>query len=155
MKTMTIYLAGPISGKGYDEVVDKYKEVSPILIHMGYKVLCPMVGKKHLRNETDFQAHGFKYPVSSNHAIFERDKWMVDQCDIVLCDLSPSGDRVSIGSIMELAWASMLGKHTLVVMQEGNIHRHAFVIEAADIVFEVRDDALKYLNDFEQGVKGL
>lgn len=152
MKKMTIYLAGPISGKGYEEVVENYKDMTRRLRHMGYETLCPMAGKSYLRNETDFQAHGFKYPVSTNHAIFERDKWMIEQCDILFCDLNTAWEKVSIGSVMELAWASMLGKHTLVVMQEENIHRHAFVLEAADIVFTTVVDALKYLNDFQQGV---
>ena len=53
---MRIYLAGPISGKGYDEVVGMYKEKSNILKNMGYDILCPMTGKQYLRNEIEFKA---------------------------------------------------------------------------------------------------
>ena len=150
---MKIYLAGPISGKSYDEVVDAYKKKSSLLKTYGYEILCPMTGKAYLRNELEFKASGYEnFPVSTNHAIFGRDKWMVSNSDIILCDLSSSGDRVSIGSMMEIAWASMLGKHTIVVLPKENIHRHAFVLEAADIVFETIEDAYKYLKDFINGV---
>jgi nucleoside 2-deoxyribosyltransferase len=149
---MKIYLAGPISGKGYDEVVSKYQDKAAALEHAGYEVLCPMTGKQYLRNEIEFKSHGFDHPVSTNHAIFERDKWMVSNCDIVLADLSNSGDRVSIGTVMELAWASLLGKHTVVIIPEDNIHRHAFVLEASDIIFTTMDAAYSYLQDLARGI---
>ena len=146
---MWIYLAGPISGKGYNEVVDLYDEKSKFIRDLGYNILCPMSGRTYLRNELEFKANGYtNSPASTNHAIFERDKWMVSNSDIILCDLSNSGDRVSIGSTMELAWASMLGKHTIVILPKENIHRHAFILDAADIVFETVEEAYKYLEDF-------
>jgi len=150
---MKIYLAGPISGKGYDEVVNLYKEKSKFLKNYGYEVLCPMTGKTYLRNEVKFKEQGYEqFPVSSNHAIFERDRWMVSQCDIILADLSNAPDKVSIGTMMELAWASLLGKQTIVILPKENIHRHAFVLEAADIIFESLEEAEKYLLDLSVGI---
>lgn len=148
---MKIYLAGPITGKSYDEIVDAYMEKSAVLGACGYEILCPMTGKVYLRNEVKLAPHGYKYPVSTDRAIFSRDKWMVGQCDIVLADLSNS-DRVSIGTMMELAWASMLGKHTITVMAKENIHRHAFVLEASNIVFETYEEAVTYLKDLAWGI---
>lgn len=149
---MKVYLAGPISGKGYDEVVEAYKIKSDTLKNMGYEILCPMTGKSYLRNEVNLKEKDYTFPVSTNHAIFERDKFFVSSCDIVLADLSNSGDRVSIGTMMELAWASMLGKHTVIILPKENIHRHAFVLESADIVFETLEEAYKYLNDLILGI---
>lgn len=150
---MKIYLAGSISGLSYDEVVNSYKNKSDILENNGYEILCPMTGKTYLRNEIQFKASDYEnFPVSTNHAIFERDKWMVHQCDIILADLSLSGERVSIGTMMELAWASLLGKHTILILPKGNIHKHAFVLEAADIVFETEFEAFKYLADLAKGI---
>jgi nucleoside 2-deoxyribosyltransferase len=150
---MRIYLAGPISGKSYDEVVYLYKEKTHFLESLGYEVLCPMTGKTYLRNETKLKESDYNYPVSTNHAIFERDKWMVSNCDIILADLSNSGDRVSIGTMMELAWASLLGKHSLIILPKENIHRHAFVLESGDIIFETLEEANKYLADWMKGVR--
>jgi nucleoside 2-deoxyribosyltransferase len=146
-------LAGSISGLSYDEVINSYKSKADTLGIAGYEILCPMTGKTYLRNEVEFRASGYEnFPVSTNHAIFERDKWMVSQCDIILADLSRSGERVSIGTMMELAWASLLSKHSIVIMPKENIHRHAFVLEAADIVFETEFEAFKYLDDLGKGI---
>lgn len=144
---MKIYLAGPISGLGYDEIVDAYNEKIERLGNMGYVTLCPMTGKQYLRNEVELKAGGYNFPVSTNHAIVERDRWMVTSADIVLADLSSSGTRVSIGTCMELAWAHDHGKHTIGIIPVGNIHNHAFVLEACDIVFLSLEEAYNYLGD--------
>jgi hypothetical protein len=47
---------------------------------------------------------------------------------------------------MELAWASILGKHTVVSMQKENVHRHAFILEAADVIFETHEESMEYLD---------
>jgi nucleoside 2-deoxyribosyltransferase len=147
-KNQKIYLAGPISGKTGPEVVDYFKSMSETLKGIGFDVASPMTGKDSMRTELKFKAEGYGNPVSSNHAIFERDKWMVQNSNIILCNLSTATERVSIGSMYELAWASYLGKHTIVVMGKENIHRHAFVLEAADVVFETMEEALEYLKTF-------
>lgn len=150
---MKIYLAGPISGKGYDEVVGLYVQKIELLQDFGYEVLCPMTGKQYLRNELEFKSHGFTNPVSTNHAIFNRDKWMVSQSDVVLADLSNSGERVSIGTMMEMAWSNLSGKHVVAVVPDGNIHNHAFVLEAADIIFKTPEESYQYLHDLISGVR--
>lgn len=139
---MKIYLAGPISGLSYDDVVGRIHAYRMTLPE--FEILSPMTGKEYLRNEIDLKAYGYGNPVSTNHAIYERDMWMVKQCDVVFADLM-NAERVSIGTVMELAWASLLGKHTVVAMEPENIHRHAFVLEAADIVFETATEAFKYI----------
>lgn len=150
---MKIYLAGPISGKGYDEVVTEYSRKTEILQEFGYEVLCPMTGKGYLRNELELKPAGYNsgLPPSTNHAIVSRDRWMVGQADVILVDLSNAGERVSIGTMMEMAWAMMLGKHVVTVLPENNVHRHAFVLEASHVVYEDLDDAVIYLHKLIRG----
>lgn len=147
MKNRKVYLAGSISGRSYDSIVTDYREKANYLEKLGYETFCPMTGKGYLRNEIKLKAHDYTHPASTNHAIYNRDKWMVQTVDIVLADLSHSKETVSIGTMMEIAWASMLGKHVVTVMPKGNIHNHAFVYEASDIVFETLKEALLYLAD--------
>lgn len=142
---LTVYLAGPISGNSYDDVSSYFTDTTSVLVDLGYAVLHPMLGKEVLRTEIKLKASGYGNPESTNHAILERDKWMVSQSDIVLCNLMMGKDMVSIGSVMELAWACMMNKLTIVVMQKDNIHQHAFVIEAADIIYEDINDAIRHL----------
>ena len=75
---------------------------------------------------------------------------MVTQADIVLADLS-NADRISIGTMMEIAWAAYLNKQVIVVMGETNPHRHAFVLEAATIILPTVEDAYDYLKALAEG----
>lgn len=147
MNKLAIYLAGPITGQTGEEVVSRYEEKIAILSDFGYTVYYPMLGKLDLRATTEFKSNGYDHPLANNHAIFKRDHWMVSQADVILADLSNSGDRVSIGTMMELAWASHLDKHIIVVLPKGNIHEHAFVLEALDVRFYSIDAAYDYLKE--------
>jgi len=150
---MKIYTAGPISGQSYNQVMKRYQGQVNRLEEIGYDVICPMTGKMYLRNELDFKAHGYdNHPVSTNHAIKERDRWMVGSVDVVLVDFTECNEIVSIGSCMELAWADELKKHTIVVMDKDNIHQHCFILECADIVFPSMADAYRYLTDLVKGI---
>ncbi len=150
---MKIYTAGPISGQSFNQVMKRYQDQVNRLKKLGFEVICPMTGKSYLRTELEFKAHGYdQYPVSTNHAIKERDRWMVGLVDIVLVDFTECNGVVSIGSCMELAWADELKKHTIVVMEESNIHQHCFILECADIVFPNMKDTYKYLTDLVDGI---
>lgn len=150
---MKIYTAGPISGQSYDQVMKRYRGQVKVLQDMGYEVICPMTGKEYLRTEIELKAHGLdQHPVSTNHAIKERDRWMVGSVDVVLVDFTECAGVVSIGSCMELAWADELKKHSIVVMEEGNIHQHCFIIECADIVFPTMVEAYSYLLNLSMGI---
>ncbi len=143
---MKIYLAHPITGMSASEIFGYYSKLVEDL-HFAYEVLHPMIGKDALRNEKKFAAEGYVHlPVSTDNAIKERDKWMVNQADVVLVDFT-GASAASIGCCMELAWADQLGKHTVVVLDKDGIHNHAFVKACADILMPTRDEAVDYLLD--------
>ena len=147
---LTVYMAFYITGQTYDYITTYVEHTKTNLEKFGYSVLHPMTAKESLRTELVMKAEGYKEPTATNHAIFERDKWMVQQCDIVYCNLTTipkdQTPRVSIGAMMEIAWASLLGKHTVLAVNH-EIYNHAFVKEAADIIFNNHLDALRYLRD--------
>ena len=138
-----IYLAHPITGLSAEKVFDYYDGISHVLEER-HIIYSPMTGKDYLRNETTMQKNYEDYPISKGHAIFERDMWMVSSADIVLCDFT-GAQTVSIGCCFEMAVAAKLGKHTIVVMEDGNPHDHRFMREAADIVFSKLEDAISYI----------
>jgi hypothetical protein len=141
---LKIYCVHPISGLSADEVFDYYDDTKTVLTDMGYDVFIPMIGKGHLRTEIKFKAADYRSPLTTNHAIFNRDKWMVKQADILYANFT-GAEIVSIGSMFELAWGSDNDKQVIVVMEKDNIHRHAFVMEAATIIFETENEAIDYL----------
>ena len=144
---MKMYLAHPISGLSYEEVMEYYTETTQFLrARYGDQltIMSPMIGKAHLRTEKELRAYGTDHPISTNHHIIERDRWMVKRADIVYVNLCNT-EEVSIGSMMELAWAHDNGVYSIVSMGEENVHRHAFVLEAADLVAENHNLAMQYL----------
>lgn len=146
---MNIYIAGSISGKSADEVFEYFTARKKTLSSWGYTVYSPLTAKGHLRTEKIFRAKDYRHPVSTNRAIIGRDRWMVGQADVVFVDLS-NAEFTSIGCMFELAWAYELRKHVIVVVPEENAHQHAFVLQAADIVFETSEEALNYLHALAQ-----
>lgn len=61
---MKLYLAGPISGGSYPEVVEKIEAKRQVLSM--FECLSPMTGKEYLRTETVFKSHGYEgVPTSS------------------------------------------------------------------------------------------
>lgn len=141
---MKIYIAGSISGKTREEVTKYFSETKALFENWGFTVFNPMTGKGHLRTEKIYQAKDYRHPISTNRAIIGRDRWMVGQVDIVYMNLA-SAEFASIGSMFELAWAYDMHKHIVAVIPQDNIHQHAFVLQAADIVFQNTEEALDYI----------
>jgi hypothetical protein len=135
-----------MSGLSFDEVMSYYSKAKDDLCGV-FEILNPMMGKENIKHEVELKPSGYTDPIITNHAIHERDKWMVQTSDIVFVDFT-GAKSVSIGCCMELAWADILGKHTVVVLDKDDIHKHAFVLDTADIIFESYDDAVGYLTQF-------
>lgn len=148
---LSIYVAHPMTGLPGEEVVKYYSEINTYLTDLGYMVFYPMIAKGYLQNTKELKPTGYHSPVSSDHAIKERDKWMVKNTQVLLLDLTGAKEK-SIGCMQELAWGDHFGSHTIVVMEKDNItHQHAFVKQTADIVFEDMADAKVYLGKLIKG----
>ena len=152
---MTIYLAGPITGKDLDEAHEFFHHRASELRKLDYTVLHPMLGKQHLLGQGEAKPKGYADPLSRDRAIFGRDQWMVAQADILFADITDAESR-SLGTTFEIAWASKQ-PHTLVIvagLTEGHCMDHAFIREAADHVFETVSDAIRLLIDMSPYVRG-
>lgn len=142
---MRIYLAHPISGRSFNDIMHYYAIHLKELKKVGFNVIYPFIGEGFMRNETRIKPHGYDtHPIITNHAIYKRDIWNVERCDILLVDLRDA-KRVSIGCVIELQHANSISKHTIVIMEKHNIHRHAMLLEASDIVFETWKECEDYL----------
>jgi len=149
---LKIYLASPIAGMSFNKVITYYANVIRRL--SGFQTFHPMVGKGLLEKETAFKSFGYDtHPLITNHAILQRDCWMIQQSDVVYVNFSAS-KKISIGCCMELAMAHLLRKYTVVVLPKDNLNNHAFVQEAADVIFYNEDEAIEYLNKLSMSVGG-
>lgn len=140
---LKVYIAGSISGLSADDVFNYFDAMERILRLYGFVVNSPMTSREYLREEKVLSPEGYS-GASTGHAIYKRDKWMISNSDIVFMNLGNS-DTVSIGCMFELAWADMLGKHIVVIKGNNSAYEHAFIGEAADIIFNTTEEALEYL----------
>lgn len=139
---MKIYLVHQISGLTEQQVAAYYDPLIKCCKSWGYETLFPM----DLRETASADLTRF------GHIIFTTDKWFVQSADVVYASFVGC-TQVSIGSMMELAWAHILGKHVVVAMENNNLHQHPFVLEAASVVFNNEKSAKKHLKNLIKGVQ--
>jgi nucleoside 2-deoxyribosyltransferase len=146
------YLAGAITGCSYKKCTEWRDEVKERLEESGYyQAFSPMRGKEFLKNKRKMQPHFDKNftngarSIYTDQAIYRRDKRDIERADIILFNLA-GAERISIGTMFELAWAELLGKFCLVVMEnKNNCHDHGFVTQAASLIVPTLEDAVEYL----------
>ena len=138
MSQRTVYLAGPISGVSYAGCTDWRKAIIADLATAGIKGLSPMRGKEYLSHVEEFTSDGDKYAtahgvsrvMSTNRGIMTRDRFDATRCDALLVNFL-GAPRVSIGTVMEIAWADAHRTPIVCAMEaEGNPHEHGMIFEA-------------------------
>lgn len=141
MSKPSVYLAGPITGESYSTVTDwrayAMKQLAPDID--GFS---PMRSKDYLLQETSVADSYEATILSSQRGIFARDSYDCQRCDVVLANLL-GASRVSIGTVMEIAWGWAYRKPLVLVMEEeGNIHEHAMLREACPYRVKTLDEGL-------------
>lgn len=145
MRSLLVYLCGPITGLSYREATARREWFAARIREMGHIPLSPMRGKQHLLRRRNLSPEGYEDDVISNaRSIVARDSWDVTRSDVLLVDFLDA-ERVSIGSVMEIAWAWLRHKLVIVLMKKGNLHRHAFIEQCASYIVEDEEKALEIL----------
>lgn len=144
MSQYLIYLAGPITGQTYEGCTDWREEF--IRTTPGWlEGVSPMRWKQYLLEETQVQDQYEESVLSCQRGIFARDSWDCRRCDAILVNLL-GADRVSIGTVMEIAWAHVHHKPIVLVMEkEGNIHEHSMLREACPFRVETLEEGIQVL----------
>lgn len=119
-----LYLAGPISGLEYEGATDWRESVHEALSE-SIDVLSPMRLKEHLSHEAILHDRYENANVlSTPRGIMSRDHFDVRRADALLVNLAHSR-KVSIGTVMEMAWA--YDDHKPIVGMIDERHRHAML----------------------------
>ena len=139
------YLAGPITGLSYGDATDwrKYcidrfdKKV------FGSRIigLSPLRCKNYLLQEKVLAQHYDEYILSTAKGITTRDRWDCMRCDVVLANFL-GAKTVSIGTVMEIAWADSQRIPVVCVMEDGNIHQHAMLKEVSGFIVDDLDKGI-------------
>jgi nucleoside 2-deoxyribosyltransferase len=130
---MLVYLAGPISGLNFDGATDWRQYAKAELAQFGIKALSPLREQEHLKSVGVFtdaakETARLKSPMSMPKGLTIRDRWDAMRCDVLLVNLL-GATKVTIGTVMEIAWADSKGIPIVCAIEEtGNIHEHAMLM---------------------------
>lgn len=129
MSRYIAYLAGPITGLSYGNAVDWRDEFCDLLPEE-IEGMSPLRGKHYLENEDSIAAAYEDIVLSSSRGIITRDYNDCKRSDIVIANFL-GAQKVSIGTVMEIAWAKAFQIPAIVVMEkEGNPHDHPMINES-------------------------
>lgn len=140
-----VYLAGPITGLSYDEGQDwRARAITHLAAH-GINGLSPLRAKEYLRALPTLSGTGDEYAhmgvLSTARGVMTRDRFDATRCDVLLVNLL-GATRVSIGTVMEIAWADLKRTPIVVAMEPGNPHEHMMISEAIGFRVASLDEAL-------------
>lgn len=142
---MKVYLAGPITGLDYKGCTDWREEaiakLSPV------KGMSPMRGKDYLANLAEMphksdELAAIGHVMSTSRGIMTRDRYDCTKCDVLLVNFL-GAKKVSIGTVMEVAWADANRIPIVCIMEPGNIHEHGMVDEAIGFRVGSLDEAIR------------
>lgn len=131
---MQVYLAGPISGLNYDGATYWRDYVKDELAEFGIKALSPLRDQAHLKSIGTFtdaakETERLGDPMSTPKGLTVRDRWDAMRCDVLFVNLLHA-TKVSIGTVLEIAWADSQDIPIVVAMEEeGNPHEHSMINE--------------------------
>ena len=130
----TVYLAGPIAGLNYGGATSWREAAEASLAEAGIKALSPMRAKEYLKGVESFTAscvyEGAVSPLSTGRAVMTRDRFDATRCDVMLVNFL-GAQKVSIGTVMEIAWADLCRTPVVLICgEDGHLHDHAMLNEA-------------------------
>lgn len=141
---MRVYLAGPISGCTYNQCTDWRAYFAERLEGLGVEALSPMRGKDYL-NDGELIDGDYDDTILSNaQAILHRDFWDCCRSDVVFVNLL-GATRVSIGTVMEIAFAHARQIPVVLLMEPGNVHNHPMIQQAVAFKVATVEQALDTL----------
>lgn len=138
-----VYLAGPITGLTYDEGNDWRAEAIEHLDWHGITAFSPLRAKEYLREygALEGQYHD-RHPLSSPKGITTRDRWDAMRCDVLLANFVGS-QRVSIGTVMEIAWADSVRTPVVAALPPDDVHNHEMLKESIGFCLPTLEEALQ------------
>lgn len=127
-----VYLSGPITACSYGEATDWRKWAAEHLAK-GIAPLSPLRGQTHLEGVQSIAAHNEEDVFGSKKGMTAFDRSDVKRADALLVNLL-GAKRVSLGTVMEVAWADAWDKPIVVVDEPGSIHDHPMLSTVAEYV---------------------
>jgi nucleoside 2-deoxyribosyltransferase len=145
-----VYLAGPISGLSLDECTNWRNRVTEELNSDMVHCLTPLRGKAILADQPYIHSHEYNDPFLTTRSITRRDMFDTLRSSCIFMNLLDTS-KVSIGTMMELAWAYQNQIPTVVLMEKDNIHHHAMVDEACTYIVDSLEEGIRITKTLLEG----
>jgi nucleoside 2-deoxyribosyltransferase len=136
----SVYLAGPITGLSFEGCTDWRDFVKD---QLAPEITCfsPLRAKHYLAQQTTLQDQYDQYILSTQRGIYTRDFHDCRTKDLIFVNFL-GATKVSIGTVMEIAWAAAFNKPVVLVMEKQGIHEHAMLREACPMRTDTMEEAL-------------
>jgi nucleoside 2-deoxyribosyltransferase len=138
----TVYLAGSVAGCDHTEANEWRQQVSFALAAKRIRGISPLrceplIGERYEVGYSDLR-------FGTARAIASKNFLDVQTCDMTLCYLPRDLNerRLSVGTLIELAWAHALRKPTILVSDYPFLIEHPVVQACASWVLPTLDDAI-------------
>jgi nucleoside 2-deoxyribosyltransferase len=140
MSKKALFLAGPLTGLSYGDALD-WRTYVESKLPSDVIAFSALRGKEHVAKEAVLKDSYPEHLLSSPQGTITRDRYDVSRCDALFVNFLKA-ERVSIGTIMEMAWADARRIPIILAMEKGNIHDHAFVRQVAAYITADLDEAI-------------
>jgi nucleoside 2-deoxyribosyltransferase len=146
MMKPVVYLAGPITGLSFEGCTDWREFALKELGRAGIDGFSPMRAKEALKGLQLLSGTGEEYQhltvFATQRGVMTRDRFDCMRCDVLLVNLL-GAKSVSIGTVMEIAWADARRTPIVCAIEEsGNPHEHMMIREALGFRVPSLEEAL-------------
>lgn len=145
-----VYLAGPISGLTWSESSIWRDQAATALAKDGVECFSPMRDCDNLTQVgvIDGTCSYDDGLLTTSRAVMSRDFFDVKRADLILVNLH-SAKKVSIGTIMEIAWAWQMQKPVVIIAEPTNQQvAHIMVQEAASVIVPDLNQAISVVRSY-------
>lgn len=144
MKNFEVYLAGPMCQMTLQQANVWRLYVEEELARYDVRCRNPFRAKELFFQ--DGNVIGLDYDrtplqLSDKYVLF-RDRYDVLASDLLFISFL-NAKEVSIGTVMEISWATLLRKPTIIVMEPDNIHNHPMITESTAFIVPTLEDGIE------------
>lgn len=135
---LQVYLAGPITDADPEDVW-RHELRTHLRFKYGIVAVLPQAGALYTEHL------GIENPAP---VLTQRDKWMCQQSDVVLANFTGS-EKASIGTCIEIGWASLANVPIIAVLEKGNVHDHAMITSLVNFRVDTLEEAVPILRGLQ------
>jgi len=142
-----VYLAGPVKGLDYNSAMDWREKAKEELAKHNIIGVSPMRHREFLKEAKELDSNKkienpLHEQIAGQKGLTARARHDVMNADAILVNFL-GAEKVSIGTAIELAWADILRKPKVIVIEhDNNVHEHAMINELADYRVQTLEEGI-------------